>query len=361
MGLENMNNQSNRSDQIFISDFIKKIRIWMKYLFFKWKVIALFGLFGAALGFTYAKFKKTFYIAQSTFVLEEGDSHGGLAQYAGLASMAGINVGGGDGIFQGDNIFELYKSRTMIEKTLLTEIVNKDKKELLIDTYINLNNIRDGWKNDPKLKDIKFNVRNPLNENLTRLQDSLMGVFVGSINNNYLTVAKLDKRLSIIKVEVKATDEFFAKKFNQVIVKNVNDFYIQTKTKKSLDNIQVLKGKTDSVRSVMNGAIYGAAEVSDATPNLNPTRQLQRVVPIQRSQFTAEMNKAILIELTRNLELTKLTLLNERPLIQMIDGPVLPLYKEKLGKVRGIIFGGIAGAFFCVVLLLLRKTIASFV
>ncbi len=182
---------------------------------------------------------------------------------------------------------------------------------------------------------------------------------VNDINENYLVVAKPDKKLSIINVEVKANDEAFAKVFNEQIVKNVNDFYIQTKTKKALENVAILKQKVDSVGEVMSDAIYAAAAVSDATPNLNMTRQVQRAAPMQRSQFTAETNKAILGELVKNLEMSKMALLKETPLIQVVDEPVYPLDKEKLGKGKAIILGGLITGFLIIMILLANKIIKS--
>jgi uncharacterized protein involved in exopolysaccharide biosynthesis len=43
------------------------------------------------------------------------------------------------------------------------------------------------------------------------------------------------------------------------------------------------------------------------------------------------------------LELAKITLRKETPLIQMIDRPILPLPKEKFGKLKYIILGGLLG------------------
>src|SRR3546814_7090606 len=71
----------------------------------------------------------------TTFVLEGGDSKGGLSQYAGMAAMVGVDLGGGtSGLFQGDNIFELYKSRRMLTQTLLSK-THSDSSELLIERY----------------------------------------------------------------------------------------------------------------------------------------------------------------------------------------------------------------------------------
>lgn len=334
-------NTMSNTQEISLKELILKMKGWYRLLLSKWPIILIYGILGGILGLTYAWFKKPVYTAATTFVLEEGDKGGGLGQYAGLASMVGIDLGSdGGGIFQGDNILELYKSRNMIEKTLLTEITYQGKKQLLIDHYINFNNLRENWAKIPELRNIKFN---PSQEISSRLQDSIIGTVVNEINKNYLKVEKPDKKLSIIKAETKAPDEYFAKAFNEQIVKNVNDFYVQTKTKKSLRNVEILQHKADSVRSVMNGAIYTAAVVTDATPNLNPTRQVQRTAPVQRSQFSAETNKVILAELVKNLELSKLTLSKETPLIQVVDEPKFPLEKYKLGKIKSIFIGGIIG------------------
>lgn len=347
--------QHNQEDEISLKELILKIQEWWRYLLSKWLIILIFGILGGILGFTYAYFKKPVYTATTTFVLEdEKGSSGGLGNLAGLASMAGVDLGGsGGGIFQGDNILELYKSRTMIEKTLLTEVDYQGKKQLLIDKYIEFNKLREEWDKKPELRNLQFSVKN--NQDFSRVQDSILGTIVNDINKSYLTVAKPDKKLSIIKADVKAKDEIFAKTFNDQIVKNVNDFYVQTKTKKSVENVKILQQKTDSVRSVMNGAIYSAAAVVDATPNLNPTRQVQRVAPAQRSQFSAETNKAILSSLVQNLEMAKISLRKDAPLIQVIDQPVYPLTKERFGKTKGVIMGGILVGFMTLIILITRR------
>ena len=357
MNSENINTKQLGDDEVSLKEILFKIKEWILYLLSYWKFILILGIIGAALGFLYAKSKKIIYTASTTFVLEDGGGGSGLGQYAGLASMAGIDLGtGGGGIFQGDNILELYKSRTMIQKTLLTEIENNGKKQLLIDRYIDFNKLRKGWDEDPKMKNIQFKkpaISYPVPK-FDRLQDSVLANVVNDIKGNYLVVGKPDKKISIIKATVNAPDEFFAKAFNDEIVKNVNDFYIQTKTKKSLENVFILQQKTDSVRAVMNGAIYSAAVVNDITPNLNPTKQVQRVVPVQKSQFTAETNKAVLIELLKNLEMSKIAYRKETPLIQVVDQPIFPLEKEGFGKLKGIVLGGFIFGFIAVVLITIK-------
>jgi hypothetical protein len=355
------NQQINmESDEISLKGIIFKILKLWEYLLSRWLVVLLFGLLGAALGFTYAFFSKTVYTATTTFVLDDEKGSGGLGNLAGLASMAGVDLGGaGGGIFQGDNILGLYKSRTMLQQTLLTSVNIGEKKELLVDRYIAFNILNGSWSDKSEIKALPFLVDtlNERNQYLkpNRLRDSILGVIVLDLNRNYLTVAKPDKKLSTIQVDVKAKDEFFAKAFNDALVKNVNEFYINTKTKKTLKNVQILQHKTDSVKRVMNGAIYTAVAVGDATPNLNPTRQVQRVAPAQKAQFSTETNKAILAEMVKNLEMTKMSLLRETPLIQVVDQPIYPLSKQRIGRIKASLLGCFAAIGLITFILLFRK------
>lgn len=356
--VENPNpHKGNERGEMSLKELLLKVGEWSRYLLSKWLVILFFGAIGAVVGFLYAYTKEVSYTATTTFVLEDEKGGGGLGSLAGLASIAGVDIaGGGGGIFQGDNILELYKSRSMIEKTLLTPIEG-DTAQLLVERYIQFNKLREQWAKIPALKNLKFPRYDQLTVN--RLQDSVLGSIVYDINKNYLSVGKPDKKLSIIQVNVKAKDEQFAKAFNNQIVRNVNDFYIQTKTKKSLDNVSILQHKTDSVRAVMNGAIYNAVAVADATPNLNPTRQIQRTAPAQRFQFSAETNRAVLGEMVKNLEMSKMAALKETPLIQVVDEPVFPLEKSKLSKLKALIIGGVLSGFLACMVLLFRKLLKT--
>ena len=360
MTTESQQHINNDTDEISLKELILKIQEWWRYLLSKWMIILAFGLLGGALGFWYASTKKPIYTATTTFVLEDEKlGGGGLGSLAGLASMAGVDVGSGGGIFQGDNILQLYKSRKMLQQTLLTSITVDGKVQTLLERYIQFNELNEKWQEKPELLKLKFKADSLIEGNVflkpDRLRDSLITTIVNDISKSYLSVVKPDKKLSIIKVDVKAKDEIFAKAFNENIVKNVNDFYLQTKTKKSIQNVQIMQRKTDSVRAVMNGAIYSAVAVADATPNLNPTRQVQRIAPAQKAQFSAETNKAILGSLVQNLEMSKVALMKETPLLEVIDEPIYPLQKEKFGYAKGIIFGGLLFGFLAILYISISK------
>jgi len=356
------NNQihTSSSDELTLKDLLYKLKQLYNYLLTKWILISVIGILGAILGLGFAYSKQPVYTATTSFVLESNEGDSGFSQYAGIASMVGVDLAGrGGGIFQEDNIVALYKSRSMLQKTLLTSISYQGEKSNLAEVYISINKLREAWaEQNSTLSKVSLVDYNPtLDERKDRLKDSLLSSFVNDINKNYLEVGKLDKKLNIISVSVKSKNEFFAKTFNEQLVENVNEFFIQTKTRKSLDNVSILSKKVDSVRAAMNGAIYRVAEISDATPNLNPTRQIQRTVPIQRSQFSAETNKEILGQLIKNLEMSKISLLKETPLIQVVDQPIYPLAVNTYGKVKSGIIGFMVFSFLITLFLAARKFI----
>jgi len=230
----------NDPDEITVTGLIVKLKAGIRYIKSKRLTLLVFAVLGVLIGVFYPVFIKPSYKALSTFVLEESSKGGGmgLGQYAGIASLAGIDLGSGSekGLFQGDNILELYKSRLMLEKTLLTPVLIDGKNELLIDRYIQYNNLLDKWKNR-NIGNVNFN-NSP--KKFSRAEDSILRDLTKYFNKHILTVSKPDKKLSIINVEIKSKDEVFAQLFNQTLVQTVNRFYIETQTKKTAQSVLVI-------------------------------------------------------------------------------------------------------------------------
>ena len=109
-----------------------------------------------------------------------------------------------------------------------------------------------------------------------------------------------------------------------------------------------------SIRKELNGAITGVAIANDNTFNLNPALNVRRT-PSARRQVDVQANTAILTELVKQSELAKVTLRKETPLIQVIDRPILPLPKQRFGKVKGLFFGGSLACFFTILFLISKR------
>ncbi|AOC95281.1 Chain length determinant protein [Flavobacterium anhuiense] len=342
-----------QKDEISLKELVLKIKDWSSYLFSKWKIIVLVGFAGAILGLTYSIFKKPIYTASLSFALED-EKVGGMGGALGLASSFGLDLGGsGGGIFTGSNLTELFKSRSMVEKTLLSPVDLNGKNVSLAEMYLEINGWRDSWKENPKLKSVEF-LPNSNRSKFTRVQDSILGKMYNNLSHGELSVGQRDKKISIITIDVISTNELFAKYFCESLAKQVGTFYVETKSKKARINMAILERQVDSVRSELNGAITGVAIANDNTFGLNPALNVRRT-PSARRQVDVQANTAILSELVKQSELAKVTLRKETPLIQVIDRPILPLAKERFGKTKGILIGGILAGFLTIIFLIFRR------
>lgn len=347
-------NEQNLKDEVTLKELIDKGREWFSYLLSQWKVILLVGVVGGCLGLMYSISKKPIYTATLSFALEDEKGSAGLGGALGLASQFGLDLGGGGGsIFTGSNLTELFKSRSMVEQTLLTPVALNGKNVSLAEMYIQNSNWREQWKGKPKFDHIQF-LPNAKRKYFTRVHDSIFGVMYDELSKGGLSVGQKDKKVSIISIEVSSINELFAKYFSEALVKQVSDFYVTSKSKKARLNMDILERQTDSIRRELNGAITGVAIANDNTFNLNPALNVRRA-PSARRQVDVQANTAILTELVKQTELAKVTLRKETPLIQIIDKPILPLKKEKFGKAKGIIIGGFLAGFLFVIFLIVRR------
>lgn len=347
-------NEQTSSDEISLKELIDKAKSWFHYLLSQWKIIVLAGIIGATLGLTYSYIKKPIYTASLSFALEDEKSGGGLGSALGLASSLGLDLGGSaGGMFTGSNLTELFKSRSMVEQTLLTPVVVGADTISLAEMYIRNQEWRENWNEKPKFKNIQF-LPNVKRKYFTRVHDSILGVIYENLSKTGLSVAQKDKKISIINIDVTSTNELFAKYFTESLAKQVSDFYVSTKSKKARLNMEILERQTDSIRAELNGAITGVAVANDNTFNLNPALNVRRA-PSARRQVDVQANTAILTELVKQTELAKVTLRKETPLIQVIDRPILPLPKEKFGKAKGIFFGGFLAGFLVMISLIIRR------
>ena len=349
------------NDEISLKELIQKIQEWIAYLKTQWKLIIGIAALGGIVGFVYASFQKPTYLATTTFVLEEDKGGGGLGGAMGLASSFGFDLGGGGGgLFTSSNIIELMKSRLVVEKTLLNPVQIAGKEISLADYYIQINKLKEGWAKKPKLANINF----PVNADRIKFsleQDSILQTISAGLTKNNLVIAQKDKKVSIISLTVKTESELFSKLFCEQLLKETSDFYIETKSKKSRLNVDILQHQADSIRAELNGAITGVATASDNVYNLNPALNVKRT-PSTRRQVDVQANTAILTQLVAQLELSKVSLRKETPLVQLIDRPILPLEKDKVGRLKSLVLGGFLAGFLTVLYLvfgqLYRKMVA---
>ncbi|HVI45460.1 MAG TPA: hypothetical protein VM802_11345 [Chitinophaga sp.] len=347
----------NQDDEISLKDLVLQLQQWWRYLLSKWYIVFLAGILGGGLGLIYALYKKPLYVANLTFVLEDSKSSP-LGAYAGLASQFGVDLNGSSsaGVFTGENIIEFLKTRLIVNRALILPISVDGKNMSLADFYLDINGFKEKWKNQPagNITLPASAAIDPLTRNYSRLQDSVLQVIYADILKDKLSVGKPDKKLGFINVKCTSGNEIFSKMFVERVVKEAISFYLATKTKRSQSNVDRLQRKVDSIEALLNKKTYSAAVAQDL--NLNPAK---RTALVGTELITRDkvMLQGIYGELVKNLEISKMTLEQETPIIQIVDTPVLPLEKEKTGRLKGIIIGALVAGLFIISYLTIRRAL----
>ncbi len=323
-----------------IVDLIHKLRINLKYLLSKWLIIILFSSCISIFAIIVISNTPQTYHASLSFVAENG-SNDKIGGYAGIAAQFGIDLGqSGGSIFEGDNLLEMFRSRKLIETTLFN-------------SYNSSQNYLDQYLINHNIKLSKKILKNKL-DYTDRYSDSIVNYVYKAIVSSHLTIEKKDKKNSIIYINFIDTNEEFAKKFIENLCENAIKFYVDYKTKNATQNLAILQKQADSLYNIISGKIVDVAQTTDL--NVNPLKSVISS-PIRQKSFDLNVSQVVYTEVIKQLELAKITYRKSTPLIQIIDTPILPLKKLKMGRLFGGFTFFIFGIFSISIFLLLKKTL----
>ncbi len=316
---------------------------FFKYALSHYKLFAIVCILSSALGFGFGKLQPHTYKATSTFIVEDksGSRAGGLS---GLASQFGIDVGGltggGAGLFDGDNILEIMKSRSIIEKVLLTKREDDitKKTQTYADFYLGISKLGTKLQNKGIIA-ANLNFAS-INENTTHsyLQDSVLYTIFLDINK-HLVVEKKNKKSSIITMDLESPNQVFSKEFSEALIEKTSEMYIEIKTGNLSKSINKIQRKADSLQYALNSKSDIRNYINLSIPNEGVARD-------------KTISGALYGEVVKNLETMKLSLINQTPVIQILDQAKYPLLDQRLQARYYILIGFAVGfvlSFFYIV------------
>ncbi len=328
---------------IVLGDVIESVKRFFSYLRSQFVLIALCGLVGLVLPLIYRAFQKPAYAASTTFILEEKSATGG--GLAGIASQVGLDLGSlgsGSSLFTGDNILDIIKSRVIIEKVLLTPISGNSGKTLA-DLYLEFSGM--GEKLPAPVSFASPSVAHKV------YQDSVLYVMYDQIAKKNVSVDRLNKKGSIFKIITVSQNQVFSKNFAERLLKETTTYYVNVKTSTAASNVKRLQARGDSLLRVLNTKSYNAASFQILDPNV---AFKSMSVPAEVSSRDKSIVFSIYAEVTKNLEMSRIALVSQTPVIQLLDVPKYPLMDDRksylfLGLV-GFIAGIFAAIFLCLYL-----------
>ena len=309
------------------------IQRFLNYFISQYKIILLITIITSAIGLIYGKLQPSTYKATSTFIVEDKSGKGG-GGLSGLASQFGIDVGGltggGAGLFDGDNILEIIKSRAIIEKVLLTKIEEPSlvKGQTIADYYIQINNLGPSFESkNISIKSLNFI---GLTEGVKHsvIQDSLLYILYSGIHKS-LSVEKKNKKSTIITLEVVSGDQVFSKIFAEELLKQTSDLYIDIKTGNLSRSINKIQQKADSLQRSLSSIYQNSFQINSSRTEL--------------SNRDKTFSSTLYAEVVKNLETLKLSLINQTPVIQILDTPKYPLFNQRTPARYSLIIGFVVG------------------
>jgi uncharacterized protein involved in exopolysaccharide biosynthesis len=341
-----------KEDEISLLDIYLKLRDTIRFLWTRKISIVIAGALGGAIGLTYAFLKPVEYEAKLTFVVEQNGASKGLGALSGIASSFGLGgLGGEGGLYDNQaNLNTYLKSRSVIEESYLSNIpgTNMTFAEKFAREY----GWREEWSEDSDLSKIRLSSGLGRDQFTIQEDSVLFEIYKYTIEEGLINVSLPDEEGSIVSISFKTLDDTLSKFFPEVLLSVVTKNYTETKTRQARENVALLQRQTDSVRAELNASLVGLATSTDQILGLNPGFNVKRV-PATKQQIDVQASTVLMGELIKNLELAKVQLKDQTPLIEVIDKPIFPLERDESGRIKHmLIFGLIFGMFFIMFLLM---------
>jgi len=335
------------NDEIQLKDILIKLSEYRAYFLTKKVIILSVSFLFFVIGIVIAFFSETKYNAELTFVVEEESRSSPLGSMSGIASQFGFDLGGNSSsTFSQQNILELLKSRGVVVATLLQNAKVNSKNDLLIEHYLEINKVRETWIENEDFNGISFH------DKLTYIHDSISGNIWNSIIGDQLLIELQSDEANIINLSYTSIDEQYAKQFVEILIEEMSKMYTSHQTAQANNTLDFLQNRADSVFIELELVEEEFAKTKDINQRIVKASGRLKELQLMRR---VEVLNTMYLEIVKNLELSKLTLLNQTPIINIIDKPILPLKEGKVSKLLGGILGGFLGGFLIVSFFIFRK------
>jgi hypothetical protein len=248
------------NDEISLKELILIVRSWWGELWRKkWALIPL-ALIGAGLGFSKAFFASPNYKASYRFFVKEASASGLGGSLGSLGSL----LGGGGGTLL-DKTVEVIKSEMVVGKVLLTPIEVDGKSDLVINHFINLQELRKQWEDDTLLNKAKFASSDTIPETYNLSQRKAYKLILTNFINEKSKIIQhsFEKKSGVISLFVNNKNEDFSVRVSGLILEGVRSFIRSYAAESLNNNVAVLTKKVDSIQGELNSVRRKLAKATD--------------------------------------------------------------------------------------------------
>ncbi len=349
-----------QEEQISTKELFKKLLGVFKIVLEQWKLILIISGITSLLSiaYDYSEYQERQYGAEIVFNLEIGGGGGGMGDFGGLAGALGIGGGGAKStdLISGENFMPVISSKAVYERALLKEISVYGKKMLFVNYYKDSSDIaRNDWGgdmfNDPNYELINYRFKKKKPEEFTLFENAAVTQIYEKLKKG-TEVRSLGKGTSLTSLIGITNNEMLSKIWVETLLKTMEEFYKEVKTKKSMLVLDIQEKRLDSLRRVLYGTDRQLASVTAQNINaVDPTGQMKQQQLNRNSGFISGQYYAQL----QTVENLRMMMINQTPIFTVLEPVRLPLteFNWYIGQrtTAGAFIGLVLGAVY----VLLRK------
>jgi uncharacterized protein involved in exopolysaccharide biosynthesis len=299
-----------------LKETILVLRDYLLELLRKWYWFVLFGALAVLVAAYYTQRLQTTYEAVGSVMLsnDSGSSMSGILR---LAGQFGLGGGGNSGDMNIERLGDLLMSQQIAYLSLFKKAEIDGKKDLLINHYIRL------FKLDNPPITAESSSKMTLQENATA-----KGIYNAIAKKSMHTVIN---KSGILYVSLNTTSEKFSKEFLEIHLKTLENYYTNRSIEQQKLTYDLINERVDSLEKALYNVEYNIAHfVDEYRPALRAgTLSAQKLMSQDQLKRQAEIISVMYAEAVKNREIAHLSLLSNRPLVQIVDLPNYPLSSQK--------------------------------
>lgn len=248
-------------------------------------------------------------------------------------------------------------SRFILSSTLLNKVLINGREDLLVNHYIDVYEMKDGFLADTALKGFTY-VKHAKNSDLDYQENKVIDKIITNIveGKNLVITSKKKSGLvaqsaGIILFEFKSISEELSYHFTNALYTELSSYYINKTVQRQTRNFTLIKHRADSLKMVLETREGAGAAFVDR--NINPVKMQMRIMG-ERIRKDVEILNIMYAEVLKNLEIAKFTLESQTPSLTLIDSPTIPLEKKKLSRLKSAIIGAFLFGIFASIYIVVR-------
>jgi len=307
-------------DQLTPRDVIIKVIEIKDALLKNWKILVLFTLIGAAVGYVLDIVLRTAQEYEATMVFNLGGSAGGSGGMGDLAGLVGLGSAPDANIFTGENFFYFVTSRPVIERTLMKDVDINGKKYLLANIFVDSSGVKEKeWKGREDLTNFHFKKMDSIKFDMT--QRRLLNIIVEKAQGA-TGIKELNSKSSFITLSATTENANLSIMWLNNLLETVEEVYTENQTRKTRKTLKLLEKRADSLAAILsNTETKLARQLYNNTQIIVPEAK----IPANRLERSTAFIQSLYTEAVASAERMRVSLVREAPLFTVIEDVKLPL------------------------------------